>query len=142
MSPIPDQPEENFDEAAKKFNLEKLRADLEAAKQGRITETPWRYFKGVLCEHDTKEIATKCQRSEGTVKVALTRDVAPYLKIILKLRENDSIDTIGGWIRVPQLLAKAGYGLSSHHKNPPQNIPRGERMNLKNYISYYKKEVG
>jgi len=59
MSPIPDPPEENFDEAAKKFNLEKLRADLEAAKHGRITEAPWRYFKGVLCEHDTKEIATK-----------------------------------------------------------------------------------
>jgi len=117
MSPIPDPPEEKFDEAAKKFNLEKLRADLEAAKHGRITEAPWRYFKGVLCEHDTKEIATKCQHSQTTVKVALSRDVAPYLKIILKLQD-DSIDTIGGWIRVPQLLAKAGYGLPKPSQKP------------------------
>ncbi len=118
MSPNPAQPEENFDDAAKEFDLERLRADLEAEKRDRITDAPWRYFKGVLCGYGHKEIADRCYKSKGNVKVALSKYIAPYLTSLLKLQEDETIDTIGGWVRVPQLLAKAGYGLRKQSQIP------------------------
>lgn len=119
MPIIPDRPEENFDEAAKKFDLERLRAILEAEKQGEITAAAWRYLKGVLCLGEPKEVAKKCYVKEKTVQVALNREIKDHLLKILHFPENQRID----WSSVPGLLAKAGYGLSSHYKNPPQNIP-------------------
>ncbi len=103
---MPDQPEENFDEAAKKFDLERLRAILEAEKQGKITTAAWRYLKGVLCLGEPKEVANKCYVKEKTVQVALNREIKDHLLKILHLPENQRVD----WSSVPGLLAKAGYG--------------------------------
>jgi tetratricopeptide (TPR) repeat protein len=119
MPIIPDQPEENFDEAAKKFDLERLRAILEAEKQGEITAAAWRYLKGVLCLGEPKEVAKKCYVKEKTVQVALNREIKDHLLKILHFPENQRID----WSSVPGFLAKAGYRLSNHYTNPPQNIP-------------------
>lgn len=106
MSPIPDPREENFDEAAKKFDLERLRAILEAEKQGEITAAAWRYLKGVLCLGEPKEVAKKCYVKEKTVQVALNREIKDHLLKILHLPENQRID----WSRVPDWLVKAEYG--------------------------------
>ncbi|MEG5042235.1 MULTISPECIES: tetratricopeptide repeat protein [unclassified Microcoleus] len=116
---MPDQPEENFDEAAKKFDIERLRANLVAEKKGEITTAAWRYLKGVLCLGEPKEVANKCYVKEKTVQVALNREIKDHLLKILHLPENQRVD----WSSVPGLLAKAGYRLSNHYTNPPQNIP-------------------
>ncbi len=120
MSPNPHQPEENFDDAAKEFDLERLRADLEAEKQGRITDAPWRYFKGVLCGYEPQEIAKQVGWTKKNIQVALHREIKDHLLKILQLPEKQRIV----WSSVPSLLAKAGYKLSNHYINPPQNIPR------------------
>jgi tetratricopeptide (TPR) repeat protein len=119
MSPNPRQPEDNFDEAENRFDLKKLRADLEAEKHGEITPAAWRYFKGVLCGYTTEDIAEKCGIERDSVQTALYRELRDFLRQILQPRRIKRMD----WSSVPKWLTEAGYRLSTHHKNPPQNIP-------------------
>ncbi|NER48957.1 MAG: NACHT domain-containing protein [Symploca sp. SIO1A3] len=106
MSPASEQPETNFDEAAQKFDLQKIKAALEAQKGSEVTETPWKYFKGVLCGETTQDIARKCGVGNQTVTVALSRDIKDYLIDILGFPQKQRIT----WSQLPKWLTEAGYG--------------------------------
>ncbi len=114
MSPVPEQPEENFDEAENRFDLKKLRADLEAEKRGEITPAAWRYFKGVLCGYTTEDIAEKCGIERDSVQTALYRELRDFLRQILQPRKIKRMD----WSSVPKWLTEAGYGLSKQSQKP------------------------
>jgi len=106
MSPASEQPEPNFDEAAQKFDLQKIKAALDNQKGSEVTETPWKYFKGVLCGETTQDIAHQCGVDKKTVSVALSRDIKDCLVDILGLQQIQKMD----WSRVPKWLTEAGYG--------------------------------
>jgi tetratricopeptide (TPR) repeat protein len=120
MSPNPHEPEENFDQAANKFDLDRLRKALEAEKHREITPAAWKYFKGVLCGYTTEDIADKCRIERDSVQTALYRELRDFLRQILHPRKIQRMD----WSSVPKWLTEAGYRLSNHYTNPPQNIPR------------------
>ena len=126
MSIVPSQqPEETFYEAGQKFDLDKLKADLDAENGGLpISDAPWQQFQGVLCGYTIKEIAEKLEKDENGLRVSLKRGVSDCLIQILqdkeiKIRENaTTIRDLGGWTRVPYLLQQAGYGLEPQSKTP------------------------
>jgi tetratricopeptide (TPR) repeat protein len=116
MSPQSKKPsEESFDQAAEDFDLQSLKADIEKIKQGKIGK-PWIYLKGAICGYSYEEIAKKCKVAPKTVGVALSRDIAPYLKDILNLEEEKTID----WQYIANLSGfKSKYGLE---KSKQENV--------------------
>ncbi|NER95761.1 MAG: NACHT domain-containing protein [Symploca sp. SIO1B1] len=106
MSPASEQPEPNFDEAAQKFDLQKIKAALDNQKGSEVTETPWKYFKGVLCGETTQDIAHQCGVDKKTVSVDLNRNIKDYL---INIPGFPSITRMN-WGRVPKWLTEAGYG--------------------------------
>jgi hypothetical protein len=133
MSPAPEQPEKNFDEAENRFDLKKLRADLEAEKRGEITPAAWRYFKGVLCGYTTEDIAEKCGIERDSVQTALYRELRDFLRQILQPRRIKRMD----WSSVPKWLTEAGYGSSKHQKPVPIDWQQICQDNL-----YYQRKQG
>jgi uncharacterized protein YjbI with pentapeptide repeats len=130
MAATPNQPEEDFAEAENKFELKKLKTDLEAEKGGKITSTVWKYLKGVLCEYELKEIAEKCVVGRKTVEVYLNKNIKYELLKLLQLPENTRID----WSRVPNLLAKAGYKIQAIEERFLQatnQLSRGDKSRIK-----------
>ncbi|MEX0268632.1 NACHT domain-containing NTPase [Leptolyngbyaceae cyanobacterium UHCC 1019] len=99
------QTEDNFDEVEKRFDLKRLKRDLEKKSLHPITDAPWRYFKGVLCVGDPAKVAKRCFKSSGNVRDSLNKYVKPYLLEVLNLPEQRIV-----WERVAGCLCDAGYG--------------------------------
>jgi energy-coupling factor transporter ATP-binding protein EcfA2 len=114
-------PDENFHEAESQFDLSRLKGDLELQKQGEIPEAPWRYFKGILCGYEPKEIEAKCYLGKKTVSVALTRDIKGYLLPILQRPEDKRISS---WSAVRQWVIDAGYGIGENYRVSWQQVCR------------------
>lgn len=104
--------DENFDESKSQFDLNRLRTDLAFQKQGEIPEAPWRYFKGILCGYEPRQIEEKCHLAKKTVAVALNRDIKDYLLRILQ-RPDDT--RISSWVIVRKWVLDAGYGVGKNH---------------------------
>jgi energy-coupling factor transporter ATP-binding protein EcfA2 len=107
MSSIPSE-SSLFDQAGQKFDLDRLRVDLE--KIGKITSQNWEYLKGILCGLDKNEIAERAYRTKGTVSNALTRGTS--LQILSLFPEETKVD----WKLLPQWLIDAGYGIGENHR--------------------------
>jgi hypothetical protein len=107
MSPISSQ-SSLFEQAEQKFDLDKLRNDLEAI--GEIDPKDWEYLKGILCDFNKEEIAKKCCVTKGTVNTALTRGIR--LQILEILPDKNRID----WKRLPRWLIEAGYGIGEGYR--------------------------
>lgn len=99
------QTDDNFDEVEKRFDLKRLKRDLEKKSLHSITDAPWRYFKGVLCVGDPEKVAKRCFKSSGNVRDSLNKYVKPYLLEVLNLPEQRIV-----WGRVAEWLQDAGYG--------------------------------
>jgi hypothetical protein len=109
---------ETFEVAALRFDLERLKQDLEKIKTQEITETPWKYLKGVLCGYSPTEIANECVVKDKTVQVALNREFKTLLETLLG-KELGRIN----WGSIPKWLAEAGYEIQSY-KQQPVNLTR------------------
>lgn len=91
MSLISD-PEENFDAAATKFDLSRLKAAMEADKQSKISDAPWQYFQGLLCGYSTTDVSRICQVQPKTVSVALNRGIKDHLLRVLRRAEDEKFN--------------------------------------------------
>lgn len=114
--------DENFSEAEAQFDLNRLKVALVSQEAGDIPEAPWRYFKGVLCGFETKEVAEKCHVTEKTVQVALNRDVKECL---LRLLQRSDKERISNWSIVRQWVIDAGYGSGENQRIDWQEVCRG-----------------
>lgn len=114
--------DENFSEAEAQFDLNRLKTALVSQEAGAISEAPWRYFKGVLCGFETKEVAEKCHVTEKTVQVALNRDVKECL---LRLLQRPDKERISNWGIVRQWVIDAGYGSGENQRIDWQEVCRG-----------------
>ncbi len=64
--------EEQFVEAKNAWDLERLYTDLAKAKGRTLSPTEKLYLRGILCDYSPAEIAKKCHKSAGGVKVWFT----------------------------------------------------------------------
>ena len=105
MTPTPNAQEENFDEIENIFDFPKLLSEIEFHRKKKIPEPTKRYFRGVLLERSTKKVAKKCKVGEKTVSGNLSDEISPYLKLILELPEESSIN----WGYIPEKLKEKGF---------------------------------
>lgn len=106
-----------FEQARQKFDLDRLRSDLE--KIGQIDPKDWEYLQGILCSLDQGEIAKQCSTEKGTVKTALTRGVRP--QILGLFPGTSKVD----WKRLPTWLIEKGYGIGENHCVHWKQVCRG-----------------
>jgi hypothetical protein len=102
-----------FSEAAKQFNLDKLKRALEESDVSELTDTPWMQFKGILCGYDAREIAEKLNLPKNASKgigVSLSRDITPKIRLILDYPETKKRIN---WDKVRRDLLAKGYGIEA-----------------------------
>lgn len=105
MTSTPNPQEENFDEIENIFDFSKLLSLIEFHRKDKISEITRKYFRGVLLERSTKKVAKKCGVSEKTVSVDLSKEITPYLKLILELPEKSRII----WSYIPEQIKEKGF---------------------------------
>jgi hypothetical protein len=106
--------DKSFEDAEERFDLQRLKADMDAICGSKITSAPWRYFKGVLCGYSTEEIAKQCNVAEKTVSVALNRSVKDCIASFCQTPEINRIN----WTDVPKWLVETGYGKLQEMQKP------------------------
>ena len=95
--------EEQFAEADHSWDLERLYADLGKAKGRVLSPTEKLYLRGILCGYSPAEIAKKCHKSAGAVKVYLSSTVYQYVKVLVSKKK------VGNWNKIREWLEMAGY---------------------------------
>ncbi|HBB34797.1 MAG TPA: hypothetical protein DDZ80_32645 [Cyanobacteria bacterium UBA8803] len=113
-----DEYADKFTEAAENWDLERLYADLEKAKQqqperrNEVQLTPFEKacLRGLLCGESSLQIAKKLSREPRGLRVDLSRGLYQYLKTLTGQEQ------INNWRDIPRWLEKAGY----KQKRPPQ----------------------
>ncbi|WP_069471506.1 helix-turn-helix transcriptional regulator [Candidatus Marithrix sp. Canyon 246] len=105
MIPIKEQ----FVEAENAWDLERLYTDLAEAKGRTLSPTEKLYLRGLLSGHSPAEIAEKCHKSAGGVKVYLSSTVYQYVKMLAN-KENEKLEN---WTNIRKWLEGIGYKRSS-----------------------------
>jgi hypothetical protein len=102
--------EEEFIEAKKYWELDKLYIDLASSKGKALTPVEKKFLRGLLCGFSPAEIASTVykSRSSSTVRVYLSNGLYKYLEEMLSNQTQTNIK-IRIWSRVTHLLEKAGY---------------------------------
>ncbi|MBD2295586.1 NB-ARC domain-containing protein [Anabaena sphaerica FACHB-251] len=103
-------PEEEFIEAQKNWDLEKLYVDLGSAKRKALTPVEKKLLRGLLCGCSPAEIAKRVyqSRNSGTVRVYLSNGLYKYIEDMLSNQLGYSVK-VKNWSHVTHLLEKAGY---------------------------------
>lgn len=101
---------EEFLEATKNWELEKLYIDLASTKGKALTPVEKKFLRGLLCGCSPAEIASVVyqSRSSSTVRVYLSNGLYKYIEEMLSNQAGYSIK-VKNWSRVTYLLEKAGY---------------------------------
>ncbi|MGM3306373.1 NB-ARC domain-containing protein [Anabaena sp. WFMT] len=102
--------EEEFIEAQKNWELEKLYVDLASVKRKALTPVEKKLLRGLLCGCSPAEIANKVyqSRSSSTVRVYLSNGLYKYIEDMLGSQLGHSVK-VKNWSHVTHLLEKAGY---------------------------------
>jgi len=125
--------EENFEKAARLWDLERLYVDLTSAKGRKLTPTEKEYLRGLLLGRSPKEIAEALHKDVGGVRVALCA-LYRYVETLTNLSES----TVNSR-NFTRILEEAGYSLS----NPPQPSIEPIVQSVRQrqiFISYYPQE--
>ncbi len=111
--------EEEFIEAQKNWELEKLYLDLASAKRKALTPLEKKFLRGLLCGCSPAEIANRVyqSRSSSTVRVYLSNGLYKYIEDMLSTQAGYSVK-VKNWSHVTHLLEKAGYKKSWIQLNP------------------------
>lgn len=103
---------ELFQEALASWNLEKLYADLSAAKQEvaphkqpALTQTEKELLRGLLCRYSPAEIAAQRFTAPKTVEVNLSNTIYRYVETLT----GRDLNALESWRDVADWLAAAGY---------------------------------
>ena len=101
---------EEFQEAAKSWNLERLYMDLAGAKGKGLTRVEKQYLRGLLCYCSPNEIAERLHVAGDTVRNYLSKGLYRYIEALL-IDKGSEVQRVKDWSRVPQLLEKLNYRL-------------------------------
>lgn len=104
------QIEDEFLDAKKNWELEKLYIDLASAKGKALTPVEKKFLRGLLCACSPAEIAKIVYRSasSSTVRVYLSNGLYKYIEEMLSNQAGYSVK-VKNWSRVTHLLETAGY---------------------------------
>ncbi len=102
--------EQLMEEAAKKFNISRLKRDME--KYEKITDAPWKEFLCILAGLSVEEAANKLIKSKTGIYNSLNRGgVRSALIRLLNLEDVKNIK----YERISEKLLEAGYGVEKDH---------------------------
>lgn len=124
--------EEDFTEAARNWNLEKLYIDLATAKGKGLTPVEKKFLRGLLCGYSPAEIADKVYKSRNSnaVRVYLSNGLYKYIQELL-IRQTGDIIKIKDWSRVTNLLEKAGYKIGQYYEvSISESLLKAERKEI------------
>jgi hypothetical protein len=121
--------EEQFAEADHSWDLERLYTDLGKAKGRVLSPTEKLYLRGILCGYSPAEIAKKCNKSAGGVKVYLSSTVYQYVKILVSKKK------LGNWNKIRKWLEIAGYKTLSTIQNITINEAEIINIDIKENIN-------
>jgi hypothetical protein len=131
--------EEQFTEAENSWDLPRLYTDLGKAKGKAITEKEKLYLRGLLCGYGPAEIAKKCHKSAGALKVNFSKTLYQYVKIIVH-KENENVKN---WTNIREWLEESGYKYSVN-KSPKSSMGSLSKNNYNsnssrknNFLSIY-----
>ncbi|EAW39013.1 hypothetical protein [Lyngbya sp. PCC 8106] len=97
--------DEQFNQAARDWDLETLYIDLASAKGKRLTPMEKLHLRGLLCGYSPSEIAEKLGKNPKGVETDLCATLYRYVKSLL-----DKCDErIENWRNVAEWLDDAGY---------------------------------
>jgi len=111
-------------EAENAWDLERLYTDLAKTKGRTLSPTEKLYLRGLLSGYSPAEIAKKCHKSAGGVKVYLSTTVYQYVKFLTN-KENEKLEN---WTNIRKWLEEIGYKRSSLNE---KNV-----FNLNNWNNY------
>jgi hypothetical protein len=116
------QIEDEFLEAKKNWELEKLYIDLASAKRKALTPVEKKFLRGLLCGCSPAEIAKIVYQSasSSTVRVYLSNGLYKYIEEMLSNQAGYSVK-VKSWSRVTHLLEKAGYKKGWFQVEPTDN---------------------
>jgi len=117
MAPTSQSFDDEFAEAAHRWNLNRLYVDLSAAKGKGLTKVEKQYLRGLLCYQSPTEIADRLHVANDTVRNYLSKGLYRYIEEVL-IRQTGMEVRVKDWSRVPQLLDQAGYTLHSDGPTP------------------------
>jgi len=101
--------EERFAEAENSWDLERLYTDLGKAKGRILTAKEKLYLRGLLCGYGPAEMAKKCHKSAGGLKVNLSKTLYQYVKVLV----NKDHSKLENWTNIREWLEEIGYKRSS-----------------------------
>jgi len=101
--------EERFAEAENSWDLERLYTDLGKAKGRFLTAKEKLYLRGLLCGYGPAEMAKKCPKSAGGLKVNLSKTLYQYVKVLV----NKDHSKLENWTNIREWLEEIGYKRSS-----------------------------
>ncbi len=105
-------------EAENAWDLERLYTDLAKAKGRTLSPTEKLYLCGLLSGYSPAEIAKKCHKSAGGVKVYLSTTVYQYVKFLTN-KENEKLEN---WTNIRKWLEEIGYKRSSLNEKNVFNL--------------------
>ena len=107
---------EKFAEAAQRWDLERLYADLAEAKKvwapykrTGLTNTEREHLRGLLCGYSPREIAQRLHKQPNTVEEALSETLYRYVETAIARPEN----SLNHWREILSWLETAGYKKTS-----------------------------
>jgi DNA-binding CsgD family transcriptional regulator len=118
----------DFQEAAEKWDLDRLDRDLAAVKGKGLTPTEKRYLRGLLCYYGPQAIAERLNVTPDTVRKTLSNGVYPYIEALLRKQAEELIEQTDRQSRgiqgnrVPHLLSQLGYQRSFPSSASPPSI--------------------
>lgn len=122
--------EEQFAEADHSWDLERLYTDLGKAKGRILSPTEKLYLRGLLCGYSPAEIAKKCNKSAGGVKVYLSSTVYQYVKALVSKKK------VANWNKIREWLEMAGYKtLSTIHNISILHEPKIINIDIKENVN-------
>ncbi|MDY6806838.1 MAG: NB-ARC domain-containing protein [Cyanobacteriota bacterium] len=128
---------DKFPKAGDNWDLERLYAELEAAKQEmsgiepgnrrkKLTEIEKACLRGLLCGNSPDEIAQELHREASGLRVELSRGLYRYLEILT----DRELNSIRRWTNIAKWLEAAGY---NKPLQPPQRQDWGEAPDVSSF---------
>jgi len=114
MASHSNQPDEQFSEAYRNWDLERLYTDLASVSVKPLSRNGKRFLKGLLCGYRPAEIAQRCRyqgkNPSDTVRQTLSKEIYPSMKALLNRSEDVE------WGQVLRLL-------EAYRKSPRTQLP-------------------
>lgn len=118
---------EQFSQAANRWDLETLYTDLASAKGKRLTPVEKLHLRGLLCGYSPSEIAERLGKNPKGVETDLCATLYRYVKNLV----DKCSEKIENWRNITEWLEDAGY-ISQSPANLPASGSLSDKFNITN----------